>query len=1041
MAVVVPIETKYNPRGVKVAIRNLDDFKTAVDKAGGGMRGFATVTGKVMESVGRSISTTGQSMTRNVTLPIVGVGIAAGIAFNDVDEALDTVAARSGRTGDELARLQDVTKNVASNATQDFATVGEVVGQLGGRFTASASTIETFAGKMLTLSRVTGTDATTATESISTAMKALGIPVKSAGGFLDTLLVASQKSGVSIDALAATTAKAAPSFRTYGIDANEAVGLIAAMEGAGIPTTRVVAGLNSAFKKFAEEGVKDIPGALDETLRRIRDMPSDTAATSLAVETFGSRVGVTLADSLRTGKINLDDLSGALQNSSGALTTTAAAVEGPQEQFARLKNQIMLVAAEFFEALLPALQAILPYVQQAIDWFKGLDESQQKLAVIIAVVVAAMGPLLIVIGSLITAVGGFITVIGAISAPVLAVVAAIGLIVAAVVLLWNKSEAFRTAVLTVWNSIKAAVQQAVDGIKRKLDENKDKIDAFKEALAVVWEFIQQYVIPAIAEFYRVYLTTLIKIVGFVIEKIIDWYSFLWDVGAALVEVGKKVWNFVGAVRDGLGDAIAFITELPGKVLNALGNAGTWLVDTGKDMIQGLIDGAGSLLSNIGQFFLDKLPWWIVEPFKKALGIASPSKVFEGFGKNIGDGLIRGSDGKRTAVESASKRLGDAMKRGAKGALQSAIDSATDVKGGLEERLGKLRDYFSRLRDMVVQAFADLKSRAQEQVDELAGRLQSLRDEAKAFRDAFRSALSVSFTVDASGAKSPLEAFRKGVQDAYAFAGAIKNLRNLGLNETSLQSIISAGVDQGNKIAESLLREGPGAINEVNSLVAMLDSQVSSVAQTLSDDKFAAKIAEADAALRQAQDSYNAIAAREREQLAHIDALGKQFGISSDAMTVTLDGAQTRLEAMLASQTDGVDALATGVGEVTTGLLETATKMATQAAALQRNIDSLTAKINAAQTKLDGKDGKNNPGKAIGGPVMAGKAYMVGEMGPETFVPSVSGSILTARETRNLGGVTIAPGAVQVVVNGGNAAQVEAVVKAAFEELVRELQRA
>lgn len=50
------------------------------------------------------------------------------------------------------------------------------------------------------------------------------------------------------------------------------------------------------------------------------------------------------------------------------------------------------------------------------------------------------------------------------------------------------------------------------------------------------------------------------------------------------------------------------------------------------------------------------------------------------------------------------------------------------------------------------------------------------------------------------------------------------------------------------------------------------------------------------------------------------------------------------------------------------------------------------------------------GKAVGGPVQTGGAYLVGERGPELFVPSGSGQILTSRQTRAAlaggGGVTV-----------------------------------
>ena len=38
-----------------------------------------------------------------------------------------------------------------------------------------------------------------------------------------------------------------------------------------------------------------------------------------------------------------------------------------------------------------------------------------------------------------------------------------------------------------------------------------------------------------------------------------------------------------------------------------------------------------------------------------------------------------------------------------------------------------------------------------------------------------------------------------------------------------------------------------------------------------------------------------------------------------------------------------------------------------------------------------------PGKAIGGPVSAGRAYLVGERGPELFVPTASGRIEAGRD--------------------------------------------
>lgn len=105
-----------------------------------------------------------------------------------------------------------------------------------------------------------------------------------------------------------------------------------------------------------------------------------------------------------------------------------------------------------------------------------------------------------------------------------------------------------------------------------------------------------------------------------------------------------------AVSSALGSVVSLVKGLPRRILNALGNLGKTLYGAGKDLIQGLINGASSLLRSIGSFFVDKLPGWIKGPFKAALGIASPSKVFAGYGENLVEGVIVGVGNRRSALD-------------------------------------------------------------------------------------------------------------------------------------------------------------------------------------------------------------------------------------------------------------------------------------------------------------------------------------------------------------------------------------------------------
>lgn len=158
----------------------------------------------------------------------------------------------------------------------------------------------------------------------------------------------------------------------------------------------------------------------------------------------------------------------------------------------------------------------------------------------------------------------------------------------------------------------------------------------------------------------------------VVGAVVGWISDHWQlllaiitgpVGLAVLFVIQHFQQIQNAVANVIGSVANFFGSLPGRILGAIGNLGGILYNAGRDMIQGLLNGAGSLLSSIGSFFLNKLPGWIQGPFKSALGIHSPSKVFAGFGANISQGLANGVAANASAVTGAMSDLADSAING------------------------------------------------------------------------------------------------------------------------------------------------------------------------------------------------------------------------------------------------------------------------------------------------------------------------------------------------------------------------------------------
>lgn len=154
-------------------------------------------------------------------------------------------------------------------------------------------------------------------------------------------------------------------------------------------------------------------------------------------------------------------------------------------------------------------------------------------------------------------------------------------------------------------------------------------------------------------------------IGGVVTAVKDWFARMWqNVKDAFSRAGSAVsdwWTehvatLPGKVGRAIGSVIDWFKELPGKIKDAVSGAGRWLVDTGANIIKGLKNGLEDKVKDIGSWFLDKLPGFIRKPFEKVMGINSPSRVFMGYGVNIGEGLVIGMDSMQGQVQKAAQGM-------------------------------------------------------------------------------------------------------------------------------------------------------------------------------------------------------------------------------------------------------------------------------------------------------------------------------------------------------------------------------------------------
>lgn len=176
------------------------------------------------------------------------------------------------------------------------------------------------------------------------------------------------------------------------------------------------------------------------------------------------------------------------------------------------------------------------------------------------------------------------------------------------------------------------------------------LNAIWSVITTIWNAIYGFLAPIITNIYN--------FIKGVFTSVFNFLAGIWNsVYSTISGAVGRIWS---AITGTFNNVVNFVGGIGGKILGALGSFGSLLYNSGRDMINGLINGAKSLLGNIGKFFLDVVPGWIRDPFAKALGIHSPSRVFADYGKNIVQGLTNGISANADMAIRAAATLGDTV---------------------------------------------------------------------------------------------------------------------------------------------------------------------------------------------------------------------------------------------------------------------------------------------------------------------------------------------------------------------------------------------
>ena len=717
--------------------QNLKDLEKQAEDTNTSLSGFSQAAEKVGK-FGDAATSAGKKL-----LPVTaGITAAGGVSAKMAMDFEDAMAKVNTIADTAEVPLSELEKAILDLSNQTGISSSEIAGNVYDAISAGQKTGDAvnFVSNSTKLARAGFADAGSALDVLTTIMNAYGLEASEVGRVSDVLIQTQNLGKTTVGELSSSMGKIIPTAKANGVALEQVAAGYALMTANGVATAESTTYMNSMFNELGKSGTKVSDTLKEKTGKSFLELMQDGASLSEVLQVISDSAaeqGLAFSDlwgSAEAGKAGLILLGDSaatfngtleqMQNSTGATETAFGKLNTNsytiQKAFNQLKNTAIEFGSAIMSVLAPILIALADKIQAFTSWFSGLLEGTKKMIVIIAMVVAAAGPVLIIIGKIATgisavmslvgviapAISALIPVIASVGAPILAIIAVIVAVIAVGKLLVAHWDEIKAACMNIWNAVKEFFAGLWEGIKQTASAAWTSISQFFSTLWTGISTVAQTIWNGIATFFSTLwesIKTLFQTVLTAISIIVTTYfniykTIITTVLTVIQTIFTTVWNAIKTVVTTVVTAVqAFLTTawnaiqtVISTVLNTIQSIVSSVWNGIRDVVTTVMNTVGSIISTVWNSVKNTVTT-VLNAIKTAV-----TNIFN----NIVSGISNAMSNVYNAVRNGFEQAVGYIKGLASSAWNWGVDIVNGIANGIRNAVGNVVDAVRSIADKI-----------------------------------------------------------------------------------------------------------------------------------------------------------------------------------------------------------------------------------------------------------------------------------------------------------------------------------------------------